>query len=522
MILSNLRVNELLKIFENPKSITPYDISKEKEEMANASKFINDYHLYGPPINNNTMATSLIFQNEQISRKLNNNPSLNSKNKSNWKKSIINMSQKLQNNEDLEIKQSLINLRSGQKQYNLQNQTESFIQQNKEDYHTYNPITESTELIKNQTLFNSIFNSSKLPSSQYQYGQNRVLGIKKSLRLSDIPSNPDEVVIKELPPGFTISMNPASSTNIGMGMSNMNNMNLALNNMEMNPHEMNEPLQIIEEINTDIISNDDNLLNQQEKILSEENHGELNKEEPELQQEKVAPVQTTGKYQITEFNGPVKVLPGYSTDDEDEFNAIQFLNEDLSKWKLQIDKPEEKVYSKLYKIINDEGKEDDNIMFYVVGTINFPASEVIRQLHTYELRAKWEKSLEKGKLIKEEDLGNDIKITDYYSYLKMPFIFSDRDMVLRKKVWYNYQKKDCCLSQIHSIEHPDYPPKEKPVRAIFENRGNYVEPLDENKCKFYLASKFDMKMSVGASMMEGKGSEGQLKWFKEFVKQCGK
>ena len=64
--------------------------------------------------------------------------------------------------------------------------------------------------------------------------------------------------------------------------------------------------------------------------------------------------------------------------------------------------------------------------------------------------------------------------------------------------------------------------KEKPVRATFENRGNYVEPLDEYKCKFYLASKFDMKMSVGASMMEGKGSEGQLKWFKEFVKQCGK
>ena len=49
MILSQTRVNELLQIFENPKNVEPYDISHQKEEVQNASKFINDYHLYGPP-----------------------------------------------------------------------------------------------------------------------------------------------------------------------------------------------------------------------------------------------------------------------------------------------------------------------------------------------------------------------------------------------------------------------------------------------------------------------------------------
>ena len=162
-------------------------------------------------------------------------------------------------------------------------------------------------------------------------------------------------------------------------------------------------------------------------------------------------------------------------------------------------------------------------MFYTEATIDFPASEVIRQLNVYDLRKKWEKSLEKGKLLREEDLGNNIKICEYYSYLKMPFIFADRDLVVTKKMWYDYQgEKDCCLCQCHSIEHPDYPPKEKPVRASFDNRGEYVKPIDANKCKLYLATKFDMKISIGASMMEGKGSEGQEKWVKEFIKHCGK
>ena len=104
----------------------------------------------------------------------------------------------------------------------------------------------------------------------------------------------------------------------------------------------------------------------------------------------------------------------------------------------------------------------------------------------------------------------------------MPFISADRDMVTRKKIWENYQgEKDCCLIQIHSIEHQDYPEKEKPVRTLFNNRGEYVKPIDEKSCKLYLATKFDKRMSP-VSMMEGKGSEGQEKWVKEFIKNCGK
>ena len=45
MILSKAKVNNLLRIFENPKNVEPYNISYQKKEVENASKFINDYHI---------------------------------------------------------------------------------------------------------------------------------------------------------------------------------------------------------------------------------------------------------------------------------------------------------------------------------------------------------------------------------------------------------------------------------------------------------------------------------------------
>ena len=43
-------------------------------------------------------------------------------------------------------------------------------------------------------------------------------------------------------------------------------------------------------------------------------------------------------------------------------------------------------------------------------------------------------------------------------------------MSLDYKSWNDYQgEEDYCLNHLKSIEHPDFPPKEKPVRVIYEN-----------------------------------------------------
>ena len=518
MILSNAKVNELLKIFENPKSVHPYDNLREKEEMKNASTFINNYHIYGPP-------------KRQAVDNINRNPSLNSKNNSIFGNNNIDPFQ-------LEIKRSIYNLKIGRENYLKQEvKTKSLNRSNYNNgnyqtYNSYSTSSHSSQLHKNGTIFNNILNSKTLISTQYPYSQygnysynpNSTYNYRNTYnpkystysKLKEIPSNPEDVEIKELPSNFTISANPISNSAMPIGIPIGMNMNMSQNEPPMISQNINEPPKLVEEINTDIITNED--IQQKEEPEIEEIQNPPNNEEVE---EAVEPPQPAGKYQITEFNGPVKLPPGYSTDDEDEYKAVQMLNTDLSTWKKQIDKNNITVYNKLYKIKNDKGEEDDNIMLFTEATLDIPASEVIRQL-AYENREKWEESLKKGKLINQE-MGNGFKITDFYSYIKMPFIFADRDTVVRQKTWENYQgEKDCCLIQTHSIEHPDYPPKEKPVRAEIENSGNFVKPISENKCKLYLYSKFNMKLSAPTSMMESKGSEGQEKWVKQFIKQCGK
>ena len=561
MILSQSKVNDLLKVFEHPKNIEQYNISYQKQEVENASKFINDYHLYGSPkLQQQTISINNQPQNiKTISR----TQSINSQNQPINGQSIIlsNNVQNLQNYEDVEIHHSITNLKNGQKEYN-QKTAEKYIQQKNSiyprhsQYPKYNPTTQSIssyEYQKNDYILNSLLkNSSKVPSiSHYnpiQYSQTsyknynndylspyntnssriRSMNYIKPSSLKDIPSNPDDVAITEIPPNLAVSMNPLSSSNLRFAGSVISAMPVvpiqaSQENINQISQEMPEKPKMIEEINTDIIPNEPN--DDINQIQTKEEPVLLETLEPQKEAEATAEPEApkTGKYQITNFGGPVTLPPGYSTDDEDEFNAIQILNQDKTGWKLQVDKDNIKVYSKLYKIFNDEGKEVDNIIFFTDATLNFPASEVNKQYHTYQLREKWEKSLQKGKLIKEETLPGGVHIKEYYAYITMPFIFSDRDLVVRSKVWNDYQgEKDCTLGHLKSIEHPDFPAKEKPVRAIYENRGEYIKPINDNQCKFYAITKFDMKLSAPVSMMESKGSEGQCKWVKEFIKHCGK
>ena len=471
-------------------------------------------------------------------------------------KILSNNINNLENYEDIDIYKSITDLKNGQQEFiknkeakNSQNINNIYPKYS--IYPKFNPNTQSIsayEYQKNESILNSILgNSNDLATTQYLYDNNyeqnykynynnynnynnyssyditnssrmKNMNYRKPRSLKDIPSHPEDVIMTEIPPNLAISMNPISSSNLGgIGQIPIINPQTDLNQI---PQELNQKPRIIEEINTDIVPNDNIVQNQQteEPVLLDSLEPVKEPEEVKVEEE----VKPEGKFKITEFNGPVKVPPNYSTDDEDEFDAIQILNSDKSDWKLQVDKDGMKVYSKLYKITNDEGKEVDNIMFYTDATVNFPASEINKQLYTYSLREKWDKSLQKGKLIKEEEVSHNLIVKQFYAYIKMPFIFSDRDIVLKEKLWKDYQgEKDCTLCNIKSFEHPDYPAKEKPVRAEQRNFGRYVKPISDNQCKMYVISKFDMKLSAPISMMEGKGSEGQLKSIKEFLKHCG-
>ena len=336
----------------------------------------------------------------------------------------------------------------------------------------------------------------------------------------DISSNPEDIKILDNSPNSINNSNTLQDSNSGILNSEIPKQT-SPDNLNSSNKDLGDKPKINEEIKNDNLQNDETGQNEQKEKPSVIESKDI-QNEPKNEKESKIP-KSNGKYKIMEFGGPVILPEGYSTDEEDEFNAIQILNQDRKDWKLKVNRDNIKIYSKLYKIINEEGKEVDNIMFFTEATINCPAYEVNRKLNIYSLREKWDKALKKGKLLKEEKLPNDLNITEYYLYIKMPFIFSDRDAVLKQKTWNNYLgEKDCYLTHKKSMEHPDLPPKDNPVRATYENFGSYIKPINENQCKLYSIAKFDMKISAPIFMMEGTGSEGQAKSVKEFITFCEK
>lgn len=235
------------------------------------------------------------------------------------------------------------------------------------------------------------------------------------------------------------------------------------------------------------------------------------------------------KYKLISRPTDIIITENYSTDDEDEFNAVNLLNEDRNEgneygWTLAIEKDKTKIYYKIIKINDDNGKEIDSIVFYVESTIDFSSTKVNQYVNDFEFRKEFDSLYEKGKIISDKN-EEGIKIIDLYLYLKMPFVFTDRDFVVRKKIWNNYNnQKDSFLIHIKSIDDYDseYPPKDKPVRGIFVNRAAYICPIDDGHSKFYLYTCFDMKMNVGVSMMKQKGSEGQGQWVDKFINNIKK
>jgi ElaB/YqjD/DUF883 family membrane-anchored ribosome-binding protein len=227
------------------------------------------------------------------------------------------------------------------------------------------------------------------------------------------------------------------------------------------------------------------------------------------------------KYPITTTPNSVVSLPeNYSTDDEDEFNAIKILNEDLSAWKLYTDKEDIKVWFKSFPTKDEKGEDTEGVIGYTEATLNFPASKLITNLNDFNFRTGTDEQYKKGKLISESNIDGNIKVMILYLYMKMPFIFSDRDFVVQKKCWLDYNgNKDHALFYMHSVENSEYPAKDKPVRGTYVNRSGYVKPLGDNQCKINVVTCMDIKLNVGVERMSKSGAEMQESWIKALKKK---
>ena len=255
-----------------------------------------------------------------------------------------------------------------------------------------------------------------------------------------------------------------------------------------------------------------------------------NKEEMQ-NEENITPVETNESPAVEEIKTKKYIIPSgnivslpenYSTDDEEEMIAINTLNEDVSSWKKYTDKDGIKLYFKPFPVKDEEGKDVESVIGFCEAILDFPANKVISKMNDYNFRKNVDDQYKKGNLISEKMEGN-IKYMEMYLFMKMPFVFSDRDFVVRKKCWLDYNgNKDHALFYIHSIENPEYPPKKKLVRGNYANRSGYIKPLGDNKCQINVVTAMDIKMSLGVSTMSKNGAEMQENWIKNLRKELAK
>lgn len=369
---------------------------------------------------------------------------------------------------------------------------------------------------KTSTYNNSTINNYTYDSNYYyDYPKRREIIIK----------NPEEIIESGL---LKSKVRPEGTTSIYENLNANQAPEINNNPIEIQQNNQNEPINIGDTIQQNV-EETQNIIEEPSKEIDNIIPGPLAEtvkldENPQEEIKEEAPVEEIkeGKYKVQ--SGNIVALPdNYSTDDEDIFTAIKTLNEDVSSWKKYTDKDGIKLYFKPYPVKDEDGKDTESVIGYCEAIIDFPASKVIAKMNDFEFRRNVDANYKKGKLINERMEEGNIKIMEMYLYLKMPFIFSDRDFVVKKKCWLDFNgNKDNALFFIRSYENPEYPPNKKLVRGTFENRSGYIKPLGDNKCQVNVVTAMDVKMSLGVSTMSKNGAEMQEKWVKNLRSELAK
>ena len=216
-------------------------------------------------------------------------------------------------------------------------------------------------------------------------------------------------------------------------------------------------------------------------------------------------------------------LKKIETQDPDEKSALDFLTLNKSEWKIHEQTEEYKISYSNIPMKNPLTKNnEEHLCTCLEVMVKALPEKVFKFMTDFNIRKSVEPLYKDGKLISETKGNPEIYIA--YLYLKMGFMMSDRDFVVQKKMWSNYNdKKDHYLIQVSSIDHKDYPEKSKPVRGIFFNRVAYIKPGEkEGETHLTLCNCIDMKFPKFGTKAIKPQAEGMKKWLNQLKDMINK
>ena len=220
----------------------------------------------------------------------------------------------------------------------------------------------------------------------------------------------------------------------------------------------------------------------------------------------------------------MEALKNIETNDKEEKACLGFLTLDKTKWDIREEKDNYKLSYGTIQMENPlTNSPEEKICFCLEVTLKKPVETVFKCLNDLSIRKTFDTLYADGKLISEKK--ENPEVYEFYLFLKMGFVFSNRDFVVRKKIWKDYNgNKNHYLIHVASINHPDYPEKNDPVRGVFLNRAAYLRPgNNEQETLLTLCNCIEMKMiNVGSFMAVSKGAEGIKKWHDQLLQTLEK
>ena len=157
------------------------------------------------------------------------------------------------------------------------------------------------------------------------------------------------------------------------------------------------------------------------------------------------------------------------------------------------------------------------------GIVPYPFTLVRDILMDTEGMDKWDETFSKHKIIEESPEINGITRKIEYLYIKFPMMMDDRDIVLEKKIWKEYNgNKNCFLSLSKSIEHPNVPVNKKIIRAEMIMSGIYLSENKQGETNIYLINNVDLKVKTGSGIVNSRAKKSPKTFMENLIKYCKK
>jgi hypothetical protein len=229
------------------------------------------------------------------------------------------------------------------------------------------------------------------------------------------------------------------------------------------------------------------------------------------------------KYTITTKPSDLIFLndQNFQTNEEYIKKFIDIINEpNSSSWEEMISKNDLHIYNKRCFLPDNKTK---SLIVKTITKLPCKFHIVEKILKDYDFRSNYDSFFKVKPMIIKSEISNeekDITKSIEYFYLKMPFIFSDRDFVNEKiECNNNYLKENSYCYVFHSIIDENCPEKNKIVRGEFIIQGIFIEKENENNTLLRMCSELNMKMAVGSvESVYKKIPEKQSKFIEDLIK----